>query len=121
MDTAPASMPERLTCTCCGSGVRDTPDENASHGESPYPHDNGFGLCVECGGDKSAGAGKPARDLTDAEVKKRLGWQGTIFYEARIAVVRERLNDANRAKFDAMTYGKKVVVVAGLVEKGVLI
>ena len=110
MDTAPASMPERLTCTCCGSGVRDTPDENVSHGESPYPHDAGFGLCVECGGDKKAG-----------DIRQRLGWAGTTFYEARFKTLRERLSEPNRRHFDAMPYERKVRIVARLIEKGAMI
>ena len=70
-------MCEILTCTCCGRGLRDTPEENVSHGQVPYPHDTGFGLCRECGGD-------PTADMTtDEGIRKRMGWQMTTFCEAR--------------------------------------
>ena len=42
-------MSEVLACTCCGQGLSDTPEENVSHGQVPYPHDTGYGLCKDCG------------------------------------------------------------------------
>jgi hypothetical protein len=115
---------EYLTCTCCGKGIRNTREENASFGEEPCPHDTGFGACRDCYGEEPTPepvAGKPKKPPTDAEVKRRLGWAGRTFYEARFEVVAKGLNEVNRAKFEAMSYGKKVVVIAGLVRRGVII
>ena len=101
---------EWVTCSCCGRAMQDTPRANVSFDETPYPHDCGYGLCVECGGDVKA---KNAR--------KRLGWAACAFYDARIAMLLERLSDTNRARFKAMSYERKCAVVAGLVEKGTII
>lgn len=123
---------EILTCTCCGTGIHDTPEENASHGEEPYPHDTGFGACRECFGEEvveesaserpiRARRPKKASEMTDAEFKRSLGWAGRTFYEARFEALEKSLNEANREKFAKLPYKKKVAVVAGLVEKGAMI
>ena len=108
-------MCEVLTCTCCGDLLHDTPEENVSHSCDPYPHDNGFGLCRECGGD-------PAADMTtDEGVRKRMGWQMTTFCEARFDLICRNLNPTNQAKWDGLSYAKKCSVVLGLVREGVII
>ena len=33
---------EVVTCSCCGRGINNTPEENAHFGKSPYPVDEGF-------------------------------------------------------------------------------
>jgi hypothetical protein len=109
-------MPEMfLTCTCCGEGFRDTPEENVSHGQVPYPHDTGFGLCRECGGDRAADT------TTDEGVRKRMGWQMATFCEARFDLVRRHLHAGNRARWDALSYARKCSVVLGLVRDGTII
>jgi hypothetical protein len=111
-DRMPAEI---LTCTCCGCGLADTPEENVSHGQSPYPHDTGFGLCRECGGD-------PTSDMsTDEGVQKRMGWQMTTFCEARFELVQQNLKPESRAKWDRLSYARKCVVVLGLVHDGVIV
>jgi hypothetical protein len=43
-----------VTCSCCGAFVENTPEHNVSlHAPDgdPYPHDDGVGECVSCGGD----------------------------------------------------------------------
>lgn len=106
---------EWLNCSCCGKSIRDTADENRDHGAQPNPHDAGYGMCIDCGGDKTL------KGHDEATVKRRLGWAGQTFYEARFGTIRRSITPTNRAKFDAMTYAKKLVIVAGLIEKGVLI
>lgn len=113
--------PELLTCTCCGGGVYDTPDQNVSYGEVPSPHDIGYGLCVECGGDRKIAAEKRVRNMTGSEIKKRLGWAACTFFEARFGILQKRLSPKNGARFSALSYAKKVAIVARLVERGVMI
>ena len=108
-------MCDELTCTCCGRGLRDTPEENVSHGQVPYPHDTGFGLCRGCGGD-------PTADMTtDEGIQRRMGWQMTTFCEARFDVVRKNLKPQQQAKWDGLSYAKKCSVVLGLVREGSII
>lgn len=104
-----------VRCSCCGSDIPDDAEHNVDFGTVPNPHDNGFGMCVECGGDKKA------EGHTEADVKRRLGWAGRTFYEARFEVLAKNLNPNNAAKFAALPYAKKVVIVAQLVEKGAMI
>ena len=99
-----------LTCTCCGGGVPDTAEHNVSHGDRPYPHDKDVGLCRDCGGDPEA-----------KTVRKRMGWAAVTFFDARIAILYERLSEKNRAHFKTMTYAQKVGVITRLVEKGVMV
>ena len=108
-------MPEILSCTCCGQGVCDTPEENVSHGQMPYPHDAGFGLCRECGGDPTADTS------TDEGVKKRMGWQMTTFCEARFDLVRQNLKPQQQSHWDSLSYAKKCTVVLGLVRQGTIV
>jgi hypothetical protein len=108
-------MCEVLNCTCCGRGLCDTPEENVSHGQSPYPHDTGFGLCRECGGDPTADT------TTDEGVRKRMGWQMTTFREARFDLLRRNLNAENQAKWDGLSYAKKCSVVLRLVRDGTIV
>ena len=108
-------MCDILTCTCCGTGVRDTPADNVSHGQTPCPHDTGFGLCRECGGDAAADMN------TDEGVRRRMGWQMTTFCEARFDVVRRNLKPDNQARWDGLSYAKKCSVVIGLVRDGTII
>ena len=103
-----------LTCSCCGTGVYDTPEHNVSHGEVPYPHDQGFGMCVKCGGDKRE------TGTTAPKLRKRMGWAGQTFFDARIEVLRKRLTGANLEKFNTMSFERKVVVITKMVERGML-
>jgi hypothetical protein len=105
-------MCETLACTCCGTGLCDTPEENVSYGQLPYPHDTGFGLCRDCGGD-------PAADTsTDDGVRKRMGWQMTTFCEARFELIERNLKPEALAKWDGLSYARKCAVVLGLVREG---
>ena len=109
-----------LSCSCCGCEVINEPGENVYLHEpegSPYPSDDGFGMCKPCGGDPAA----DSSDLSDENVRKRLGYAGTIFYDARIDLLTEKLNDTNRAKFEKMAYASKVALVISAVEDGLII
>jgi hypothetical protein len=53
-------MARSLSCTNCGAGLRDTPEENTAYGERPYPYDEGRGQCRDCGGTKE--------EPTDADI-----------------------------------------------------
>ena len=99
-----------LTCSCCGRGVRDTPKENVSYGEIPYPHDTGFGLCKSCGGDKDSD-----------DFKTYIGFEGEIFFEHRFKILRKNLSEKNQQKFDEMTYEQKCYIIMKAVEDGIMI
>ena len=81
-----------------------------SFGLEPYPHDQGFGMCFECGGD-------PDSD----DILTRLGWAGRTFFETRMSIVRVHLKPEKRAKFDAMDYERKVAFISRCIERGLLI
>jgi hypothetical protein len=106
---------EWLTCACCGKGIRDNAAENVDFGKVPNFNDTGFGSCVECFGDKTL------KGHDEPTIRKRLGWAGEVFYDSRIETLGKKLNPGNAAKFAEMPYAKKVVVIAGLVEKGAMI
>jgi hypothetical protein len=95
--------------------VRDTPEENVSYGEVPYPHDTGFGRCTECGGD-------PTADMTtDEGVKRRMGWQMTTFCEARFELLRQSLKPQQQSHWDGLSYAKKCSTVLSLLRDGTII
>lgn len=110
---APDIQAPYVTCSCCGTGIRDNPEENVEHGTGA--NDEGFGLCVKCGGDKTSTGDD------EAAVRKRIGWAGEAFFDARIAKLMESLSPENVEKFSRMTYAKKVSVVTKLVEKGAML
>ena len=58
-----------VACAYCGHLIENNPTENVSFKEVPYPHDEGFGACRECGGDPTV----PKDDLTVAAIQKRFG------------------------------------------------
>ena len=99
-----------LTCSCCGTGL--SHEENVAKDKVPYPYDEGYGMCVSCGGDTTADTS------TEEGIKKRLGWGLQTFYEARFDLVRKNLNEKNREKWDKCTYAKKVYIVMDFLEKG---
>lgn len=103
-----------LVCSCCGAGIRDTKRENVSHGMIPYPHDLGFGMCRECGGDDEA------EGDDDAAVRRRLGWAGEMFYDARIEIVQEKLSAPNAEKFRAMPLRRKIAFVNKAIGRGLM-
>lgn len=100
---------ELLSCSCCGAGVHDTPEENASHGEVPYPHDTGYGMCLGCGGNPN---GKTT--------KERMGWGMTCFFEARIAKLAAALNEKNRKHFLGLSFAKQCRVIEKAVTEGMM-
>lgn len=104
-----------LSCSCCGKGIRDNAEENVSFGKVPYPDDTGFGMCRECGGDDKADIS------TDEGWKKRIGWGLRMFYEARFDIVRKRLSEEARKKWDASSYRKKCLIIAEFVREGLMI
>ena len=99
-----------LTCSCCGNGLGNNAKENVAFGQEPYPFDEGFGMCRDCGGD-------PEGDT----IRKKMGWATATFCEARFNVLRSRLNEKNRTKFDACSYEKKCLLILSAVEDGYLV
>jgi len=94
-----------LTCGCCGKWYWGfVPKEN---GVQTY--DNGVGMCPDCGGDPKA-----------KTVKKRLGWAACTYYEARFDLLRKALSEKSKAKFDGLTYERKVFVIQKMLEKGII-
>jgi NAD-dependent SIR2 family protein deacetylase len=112
---------ELVRCSCCGEDIPDDDEHNVDHGVVPNPHDEGFGMCVACGGDKRAGDSKPARELTESQLKKRIGWAGQMFYETRFEILEKNLTGSSLEKFRAMTYARKMTIVAKMIEKGLMI
>jgi hypothetical protein len=90
--------------------IEDSTDQNACFGIKPYPHDQGFGECFECGGDPDS-----------EDIRTRLGRSGRTFYETRMDTVRDRLKPDRRAKFDAMDYERKVMFIGQCIERGLII
>lgn len=109
---------EILICTCCGEGVRNNAEENASYGEDPYPHDIGYGACRSCFGTPSD---KDVKSMTDEEFKEALGWAHVTFLEARFDVIRSALKPENQKKWDETPYKKRCVIVTRFVAKGLII
>jgi len=105
---------EYVTCSCCGKGIADTPEENLDH--ATRGQDTGYGNCRECFGEPPAKGERVTMD--EATVKRRLGWAGRTFYESRFDTVRKSLTPDNQAKWDACAYGKKVLIISQLIEKG---
>jgi len=99
-----------VVCGCCGKMIRNTPEENVDYNVSPYPHDKGYGMCKECGGDKNA-----------KDIRKRLGAAACTFYDTRISLIRKNLSPEKREKFDKYTYEEKVYFVTRAIEKGLMI
>ena len=99
-----------LTCSCCGALIRNTPEDNTSFSDSPYPHDESFGMCRGCGGNPEA-----------KDIKKKPGWAMVTFCEARFKVVRNSVSPENQQKWDNFSYEKKCYTVLGLVEKGAIV
>lgn len=101
-----------VTCSCCGHGITD--EQNVDHRKIPYPHDEGFGMCIPCGGDSKADIS------TDEGFKKRIGWGMQMFYEARFDLIRNNLNEKNKEKWDKLTYRKKCFIIIDFMEKGII-
>lgn len=99
-----------LTCSCCGNGLLNTEEQNAHFGIVPYPNDEGFGMCLECGGDPKA-----------ASLRKKMGWAKVSFFDARVEILQEKMNPDNAVKFEAMSYAKKCVLITRLIERGSMI
>ena len=108
-----------LSCSCCGRSLMDSPDENVSYGLAPYPHDTGFGMCRDCGGDpKGAETLEKAGADADSVARKAMGWAMAMFVDARISRLREALGPDNRVRLEAMSYSKQAEVVCRMVESG---
>ena len=58
---------------------------------------------------------------TDEGIRRRMGWQMTIFCEARFDLVQRHLKPENRVKWDRLSYAKKCSVVLSLVREGTII
>lgn len=117
-----------MSCDCCGKAIPDTPEENVDH--TARGCEVGFGLCRECGGypeealDLVALAANSEIDLRTGwpkDLSRKFGRNGVVFYEARFDVLREKLNEANRARFEAMTLTQKIATVYGLIQRGAMI
>jgi hypothetical protein len=108
-----------VKCSCCGALIENDPDHNVYLHEpdgSPYPSDDGFGMCIPCGGDPKA----DRSDTSEANLRKRLGWGMQCFYDTRIETLEKSLNEKNAAKFKAMPYGEKVAFIMAAIEDGIM-
>jgi len=113
MNTATWGEDGYVRCSCCGADIKDTADDNVDH-ETRH-HDVGFGMCTECGGDERE------KGTTEAAVRKRMGWAGQMFYDARVKSLGEKLSPANAEHFRAMPFDKKVRLIAKMIERGMMI
>ena len=84
-----------LTCSCCGTGIRNTAEENMDY--ETGARDEGFGTCSGCA-----------------------DWSFHLVMDPIFKKVRDALNPQNQAKFDAMDDGRKAHIVQKLVDKGTL-
>lgn len=111
-----------VSCSCCDEMIAaHDAKENVAVLVEPYPCDEGFGWCKDCFGDDAALKPGSKEPLTEAQVRKALGWAGEAFYDARVEVLNKKLNPKNLERFQAMSYARKVIVIAGLIEKGAMI
>jgi hypothetical protein len=99
-----------LSCSCCGAGILNNAEQNVHFGLVPYPDDQGFGMCKDCGGDKDSD-----------DIKKRMGWGMVTFVEARFDTIRKNLSEKNQKNWDRCSWEKKACIVLDFVEKGVMI
>ena len=108
---------EYIECSCCGKSIKNTKKENAHYGQTSADS-IGYGMCVGCGGDVSV----QVHDINDEEaVRRKIGWGGEIFYDARIETLEKSLKEDKLAKFKAMPYGKKILIIHKMCEKGLMI
>jgi hypothetical protein len=114
------ACPDWVICSCCGHHIPDTPERNRDFHERGQ--DTGYGRCTECFGEPPP-AGAPGKGLLedDEAVKKRLGWAGRTFYEARFDTICKALKPEQQADWDTKSYGKKVLIVGKFIEKGYMI
>lgn len=110
---------EVLACSCCGRGLFNTPEHNASFGKEPYPHDEGVGLCIECGGDKSVTEEEAA--ASEEAFRRQIGKAAQMFFDTRVRVLKTKLGEENRRKFEGMSYRQQVSTISRLVQKGAMI
>lgn len=109
-----------LVCTCCGDFVKHTKTDNVAFGQSPYPYDEGYGMCRECGGEDLK-PGEIVKDLTDSQIKKKMGWAKVMFFEARFPIIESKLTPENLEKWKMSSFAKKAVFITSLIEKGEMI
>jgi hypothetical protein len=110
---------EWVTCSCCGKDVHDTPETNRDFEERGQ--DTGYGHCTDCFGERTRDKGRLVGPVTEAIVKRRLGWAGRVFYETRFETLAKALSGEAREKFEAMPYPKKVTIIARMIEKGFMV
>ena len=84
-----------VTCSCCGTLIPDTPEDNADH--EKRGQDIGFGMCATC-----------------------VDWSFDMIFQPMFETVRENLNPDNQAKWDTLSDTQKATAVQKLLDKGVL-
>lgn len=99
---------EIVFCTCCGDLLN--PDENIVKDEVPYPYDKGFGMCKGCGGDEESD-----------DIRKKLGWASTCFFDARIEIIEKQLCDDHVERWAKLSYLRKCDFIMKLIEKGAMV
>lgn len=115
----PYEPTDYVGCSCCGATIENTPAQNVYlllPDDEPYPCDDGYGMCRECGGD-------PDAEVSDdeQETRRALGYAQCVFYDARIPKLRNALSEDKRVKFDAFPYWKKCRLVQHAVTEGLMI
>lgn len=115
-----------ITCSCCGKGHLDTPEENIDYHDRGQ--DNGFGKCTECFGSGGADSESTFQDIKDAEesgeaeaVEVLMGWATWNFYRARFGTLKAALNEDNQVKFEALPIWKKIRLIQDMVTEGRMI
>lgn len=114
-----------LFCSVCGKTILDTPQDNAVHGEEPYPFDYGVGLCNHCATknrktktlsyDERIAA---IREILENQTYARIeGAYVDLYTASAIASVYDGLNPENQRKFAENPVGKMANIAWKMLKK----
>ena len=114
-----------LFCTTCSKIILDNPENNAVFGVTPYPFDDGVGLCQKCASFNKSEKEKLSYDRRMARIRDILA-RGTAtkiegvlldtFTASAIVNVHDALNGSNQRKFTSMPVRKMADIAWKLID-----